>query len=760
MPAINPASFFRINSSTPVTLQIVPDRSVKNWHTNDLARALHELYRDPFACLGIDGRKLEIRPIEHFAFDITMTPETIKFFLTVPSIWTEFVRTKIISLWPRATVISGIVPDISTDKIAGARLTLKNHDFYSLHVARNDNRPLPAVLETSKDLHTSEYIRVQVIARPGDRQQWEHEAEQAYVQHRKGNPLPRCEWSVGAATQKLAKMADSVCQEVYNFATELLCMEIQKKDEKNFAITNDFAKIALRNQQGLTEATVHKIREPVFHTEVRIIVATNSTERSRLLAKGVGGAFNELASTDNEFVIKPVPERLTAAFVREITACKLPIYSMHCSMLSASELGKLMQLPGAELQQDYPSVDQVNSRETDVPAKIIDSTGLWLGTIRHNGTDLEVFMPTSIVDELCLPRVVIGGMGSGKTKGYGGRIIVEAVKKGFTAIGIDPEKGELYNEAISGLNPEQVIRIKFDGQRLIGLDWCEVRHSPNARSRLASNILSFVETTSDETGVQTARFLRSAAKAVSNGKLNEIVKLFTSPHYRKKTIKEMPESEVNTWLSFDQDMTEARRLQIAMPVLNRLDPLTGDDYLNECIEHGESIDFVDMIDNGAGKAIIIDIPRLELSSEAVDVLAALMASKLDIAMVCRKTEHPVFVIQDEPAQYMKSAKTWKDIAVRSRKFRFAYVWMFHAWEQIPRELAAIIKAAGPHYHIYTSSKDTFNSLKEELRPFTIEEFLDVPRHYALNSIWCDGRKAPAFLAKMAPPPSILNKART
>jgi hypothetical protein len=47
---------------------------------------------------------------------------------------------------------------------------------------------------------------------------------------------------------------------------------------------------------------------------------------------------------------------------------------------------------------------------------------------------------------LCLPRVVIGGMGSGKTKGYAANFMVEAVRNGFGALAIDPAKGEIYQE--------------------------------------------------------------------------------------------------------------------------------------------------------------------------------------------------------------------------------------------------------------------------------------------------------------------------
>lgn len=120
-----------------------------------------------------------------------------------------------------------------------------------------------------------------------------------------------------------------------------------------------------------------------------------------------------------------------------------------------------------------------------------------------------------------------------------------------------------------------------------------------------------------------------------------------------------------------------------------------------------------------------------------------------------KNQSPFFVLLDEPHQFLKSAKTWKAATVESRKWRVGYVWMFHSWEQIPRDLSEIIKSAGPHYHLYSCSKKTFSDLSEEIAPFTIEDGLKLKKFHAINVIRAgsDGLIKPV-IAKMTPPPSI------
>ena len=106
---------------------------------------------------------------------------------------------------------------------------------------------------------------------------------------------------------------------------------------------------------------------------------------------------------------------------------------------------------------------------------------------------------------------------------------------------------------------------------------------------------------------------------------------------------------------------------------------------------------------------------------------------------------------------MRSSRTWKSAAVESRKWHFAYCWMFHSWEQIPKSVAEIIKAAGPHYHLYSSSKKTYQDLAEEILPFELVEAMKTPRYSAINIIKAGGVTVTPFMAKMELPPSMSAK---
>lgn len=223
--------------------------------------------------------------------------------------------------------------------------------------------------------------------------------------------------------------------------------------------------------------------------------------------------------------------------------------------------------------------------------------------------------------------------------------------------------------------------------------------------------------------------------------------------YRAQVTKSLPDGMHRSTLESLGEESPARRRQISGPIYNRLDTLLGDTYLSECLNSRHSLDMVDLMSRR--QAVIIDVPKAMLGAEVVDLVVNLLSVKIGLAMTLRaeRNQFPFFVIFDEPHQILRSARIWKSAAVESRKWRAGYVWMFHSWEQIPRDLAEIIKAAGPHYHLYPSSKKTFIDLREEIAPFTVEDSLKLQRWHAINVMRVGGEVQKSFIAKMAPPPS-------
>lgn len=475
-----------------------------------------------------------------------------------------------------------------------------------------------------------------------------------------------------------------------------------------------------------------------------------------MIANTLSTSLSEIGE-DNELkgIRIRIGSRKSERIVNELNTLKLSLITVNdgdVNIISSDEMGKMIQYPTRQVQDKYCDELQVNKTiETEI-SEVMFKGGLKLGDYTHKSETREVFQPTSDYDELCLPRIVIGGMGQGKTKGYGSNFLVQAVQNGFGAVAIDPAKGEIGDEVEKALDKDKVIRINL-ANTPISLDWREVKHSSRSKNRLANTIISFFNNSTDESGAQTNRFLRALVMGMQTDKLSEILKIMENGEYRKEVIEIMPEGIHKTTLTDLDEMSDNKRMQILAPIYNRLDIVLGDEYLSECMNAENGLDMVELMSQR--KTIIIDVPKKDLGPEGVELIISLLTTKIDLAMTMRSEQNqfPFFVLFDEPHQFIKSARMWKSAAVESRKWRVGYIWMFHSWEQIPRDLAEIIKAAMPHYHLYPSSKKTFQDLKEEIAPISVEDALTLKRYHAINVLRVNGEAANPFVAHMTPPPS-------
>lgn len=666
-------------------------------------------------------------PPERASWEIVLGHKDAKFYLTIPAPWLSVIEKQIAVVWPKATVKQ--VPDpLNITPTKTGRLELTNHFLFSIRTDQRTLGVIPSLLETTKMLSEKEKIAVQILLDPAPPDWWQSAAV-AYENYRAGRMPNRIQLDAKTAAKGILKATTWVTWEVMGIVQEIVSGEPAESIDLNEC---DKATALRERPVGLSVA--EKLKGDALDVTIRVAVDAPNAEP---LMRAVWYAFRSL-DQDNSFAL--VNTRKELPLIQE----RRPGLKINRDYLSIKEATMLTMLPTRHLQEEY-NLESIDHRETNIP-KAITNGGILLGNVTFHGKKQNVYLPTGNHDELCLPHVVIGGMGTGKTMGFGANLAVEAVRNGMGAVMIDPAKGEMGDE-IEKVLP--VTRTRF-GRVPVALDWREALHSERSRNRLANELIAFCDAASDEAGAQTVRYMRAAAKSVPSGRLSEVVDILTNPQYRSKLLPKMRQKEREVWEAFGQ-LTDARQAQIGMPVLNRLDVVLGDDYLAECMDAEQGLDFVELLQEP--RAIVLDIPKAELGTEAVDILASLVMTKLDLAMVLRKSKHPVFVIQDEPHQYCRSARIWKSSAVESRKWRFSYCWMFHAWEQIPRNVAAIIQAAGPHYHLYTSSKATYRALAEEIAPFEIEEAMKTPMHWAINVIRSGGVAVNPFLAKMAAPPS-------
>lgn len=713
------------------SLKITPDSRLDNKNVDELAKALYH-YKTPLERM----HKGKIKPPDFLSFETVLEKEKTSFYVTIPSINADLTEKTLSTIFPKAAI------EITEDPlhempIACSILEYERHFMFSLKVDKRKMGALPSILETINLLNEKEKVYIQTIATPAH-PEWYQGAAEAYEKFIKGE-MPR-KLKISKKTLKSSALK-AITSTVYGTAS-LIAETIGGESLEPLKLDGSERAVLIRDG-GLSTSTNNKMKAGAYEVEIRVAIVSKDEKRAQNLMRMVTSSFRSLNGDNMLISTNKSPKKVFGKMQKRKLSNLI-----NNDYFSIEELSRLHVLPTKEYQELYhiPNIPQL---EVEVNSAFVNG-GMYFGEVPYKNSTKPIFLPTNNEDILCLPRTIIGGMGSGKTRGAASNFVVEAQKNGFGALAIDPAKGEIFEEVSSVLNPEDIISIKL-GKVPIALDWREVNHSEKSRNRLANTILGFFASAELEAGGQTARYIRAAVMGMQTGRLSEILKIFEDQEYRDKCITIMKESIHKSTLEQYSKQTEARQTQILAPILNRLDTILGDEYLSECMDTEEGLDLVELMSQK--KAIIIDVPKTELGSEAVDLIVNLLTTKIDLAMTLRKNQFPFFVLLDEPHQFLRSAKTWKSAAVESRKWRVGYVWLFHSWEQIPRDLSEIIKAAGPHYTIYNSSKKTFSDLAEEIKPYGVEDGINLKRFHAINVLRTDEGVAKPFIAKMAKPPS-------
>lgn len=721
--------------------QITPDRTVDNKKVHDLFRALstfHASYLDVIRGKKISGA---------LWWDVMMWQDSIRFFCTLPADWKREIRLHMENTWSQCSIEEVAIQTTLPASSDICEMKYRRSNMFALQIdRRTELEPLKSILSITADMQDGDLARLSICAEPIGRLDWQEWVERQHRQFKKGVTPRRLRLNKRDIFVSVGEMITGFLQSLLDVVYVATNNEPDKQKSDD-----DYEKRLIMIDGSLDHGTLNKMKAPTFNTYIRIASSAADPARQKIIMRNISNSFNDLTA-DNELERCDIHPKLKPAIIRELNTYRISWPTRidpDKNKMSNEELGRLVELPTAALQDEFrDSMDTLDSRQIEVPAALTKG-GILFGEVSYKKQSIPVYIPIKDWDQLCLPTCVIGGMGSGKTKGFACHRAIGFVEAGYSSIIVDPAKSEVWEQIETALPKEKRKRIIL-GETPISLDFREVLHSPAARGRLAQIILSFFEDATDTAGAQTQRFLRAAVMGMQSGKLREIVDIFTDAQCREKAISALSEGmHKQTLMEFDGYKLDRQR-QIVAPILNRLDLILGDPYLERCMNAEKGIDLVDVLST-RGVCTVIDVPDRLNTRFAKDVLINLLSFKIDAAMALRRDEFPFAVIYDEPHQYLRSAKLWENVAVEARKYRLSYTWLFHSWEQIPRQLAQIIKDAGPHYYLYPSSKQTYIGLREEIAPFTVEDGLCTKRWHAICALKVGNGRLIPFMALMTPP---------
>ncbi len=783
--------------------KVTPHQSVLNSTNRKLLATLHDvmsMYEGAMSRTSREGRQFFYRLKDDFWWIMTIEGQReketdqeeagsaeekevrrqVSFYLCITETFASVFLTKFKNhdQWKRCTVQE--VP-MDTIQLPGAESG--NMDFYKLKYQRHNmfslsydyarqTVPVRELVSVSQEVGAGEFAGLFVRGEVVGRKKWKGLGDYVWGAWDEGKVpqrnnidparLMRQLWGVfEAAFRGLKGIIDDVMlgMERTFFATA----DQEAHTTRNLSLENPERKELLVNGE-LSQYTRRKRNLPVFRADMFVAVGSESQERRGMLARSVGSAFNELKG-DNQLI----PVKVSITFKGEDGWQGMAKrHDMDPNMMSTEELGKVMQLPTRDVQEEFREELVANRKiEIDVPRAFRDESGIFMGTATNRDEKYSIHIPTKDPDMLMTARAFIGSPRMGKDQACINLIVEAQRKHGIGAVIPDvvDERGNrgMADAIRDHLPPESVIDLNlgdYDWPVRIGLESAVagIKNERIATNRIAQELTSFLMG-DDVSNHQTREYLREAAK-LAGGDLEGIKRVLMDEGYRKEKVRVLQEQgrDVSFWEHYGT-LTESRQSQIISPILMRLGELMGDDMLRPIFAQkpNPEMDLRKWIHEG--KVVIYRIPSRDIGEMNVKVLVHWIVMVTFLTKLSMGREGAsTFLVLNEPHQFLSPGLIHfcQRLLVEGPKVRLSPVFLAHNFKQLPGDFVEILISSSLNWHIFKNTNDhVYQRLANYLYPtFTPEMAMAATKRFQYIASWLDheGEYQPPFM--MSAPPMV------
>lgn len=724
-------------------LQIIPDIFIDNKKTDTMINNIHT-YRSPLQRMKAEKDKIIVNDQYIIACEIELS-KTAEFFLYFDDNIKSQINTEINLTWPKATFKEAKTALKFTNPIIST-LDMQYHHFLSLKVDKRGLAPLPGILETMKLIKATDKAFIQVILEP-ESHDWYKTVEACIKDFQSGFVARKIELNKKNIVNGLIKAGIKTLQETLSIISFFLTDDEMTFDDINSAEYEDLLR------RGLSENTRNKSKWNGFNVQIRIVVDSADEIRRESIMRGIVTAFSGL-DEDNRIIERRVKQEKYLPLIKD----RKINWTLNKNILSAGELGQIVQLPTKAYQETY-NIHNIDTREVDAPAELLKGD-IKIGTVTNKGIKSHVYWMNN-KNVLALPKVIIGPMGSGKSE-YTKRFCVEAAKKGDGVIHFDYIKGCEVSNGIDKIvkgcikinlaDPAHLYAMAFPEMQPTGDTWNRLKVA-NTLSRQTEYLINSI-VIDDENGPLSApmlRYLNAACMVVyihPDKTLNDVFRVLRNWHTRMEYIKLAIESgciakddEIIDNLESLHDRDKANRINgtrddLIIGIINRISNMLRDIYVKRMLsaEINYEQNFAQWMDEG--KTILIQIPESTFPSKTIkDMLVTYYMSRIWLAALQRKNHDRVcHIVTDEIYQVPTAAALVSGVITEARKFGIDFYFTIHYLKQF-RALHDAIRSAGCSYMLLAGTeKENLKALSEELEPFTMADGFGMKPFHSLNLI--------------------------
>lgn len=488
-------------------------------------------------------------------------------------------------------------------------------------------------------------------------------------------------------------------------------------------------------QQEVFASVLAKLNQPLFKTDIRILVSAESSSRLYELASGVTSSLAPLnsVSTQGLYVPRLYPDWLGQKIGIFKLRQRMPSFFVFDSnVFAASELASIYHFPFGKIKTE----GMAKSSSRTLPAPLTIKNGEFdviLGYNQHHGEENYIGLSA---EERARHMFVIGATGCGKTTllQYA---ILQDIKAGRGVAVIDPhgDMAEMLLEHIPEERLDDVIYFNPDDLDYpIGLNLLELPPGLNendtlrARDRVAESIVSLFRktfSTEGEGGHRIEDVLRNAvhtAFTIEGATLFTALKLLRNVEFRKQVIAQLKDDDLKDfWQEELGKAGEMQRVKMSAGVTTKISRFQRSAAAKRVLEQPKStIDFEDIMNSG--KILICNFSKGDLGEDTSELFGIATLTMIQLATYrrsrIRQSERkPFYLYVDEFQNF--ATPSFAQMLAEARKYKLALTMAEQTTSQQDDKdvLGTILGNAGNMICFRTGNPDDEKALLPRFRSY-------------------------------------------
>ncbi|WP_366160521.1 hypothetical protein ABXS71_16705 [Bacillus infantis] len=695
------------------------------------------------------GTQYSVQLQSKVSFFVYIEKKKVEFYFIIPKHHFSFIKEKIMDVWNSITVLEvETIPGFSEVALK-YQMNYVKEDGLSLSTDRRNSDLLHSKLNVVDVMEEGDKAGIFYNFLPTSHFTWRSSYEATLRKVKKNIPVDRNKMGLTYVIKLTFGLLASIVDDI----GEALGGENKHKNTNKGMEVFEKTLEWMNGGRSISESTRRKANAAILETQIAVISESSNAIRRRNTARSLAQSFETVAD-DNRLTFK------------RLKSFQYDDYKIKAdtNKVGDEEAQNFLALAGRDILEKYNFIDKVETLETEVPEDLRYGD-MRIGTSTFRGHRQEAFLSTDNEFKY-LSLILIGPNRAGKST-LMGNLAHDAVGKGECTILFDfIGNCELSEEVAACFPKDKVLNVECnDFEKLQGLGYNEVEVSQdpfiqydNAKKQTTQllTLINSINAADTHLSPKMERYLTSAALIVFilGGSIRDVFQVLQSHVERHQFLGKVPANQQdNLWeskmalLELDElskeGLVQGTKLNLIVGIIDRLNKLKSNTFMELMLKKSSAENFNLIEEMQKSQLICFKMPEHMFTTDnEKDIYTTYWMTKIWMALQMRKMKYKgsrnsmtkVNLLIDELYQVENTEKFLTSKLSRLPKFNIKPILSCHYLNQIKTIRPELRSASASYMLVAGCDKENFKELQEELRPFELEDLMQLKRFHSLNLI--------------------------